>query len=162
MLKNDTKSLLEGRPECSQFVSGLLFNVAAYTQLPLRSDEYLTNPLKIFDDVQSRHGYFLAVGQGASGFASGGKITLDVSMHEDRGASISRGLLSLHENSHEASSALYLDRELAIAAHQTLWSQRYENIPPFPTTSNDVANSQYLTNAIFQACHPWQTKRFMK
>jgi hypothetical protein len=162
MLKNDTRKLLEGRTDCSQFVSGLLFNVAASTGLKLRSNEYLTEPLKIFDAVQSQRGYFLAVGQGASGYAWGGKITLDVGMNVDSAGSVSRGLLLLHENSHEAGSAGYLDRELAVAAYQTLWSQAYENIPPPPTTTDSTINSRYLTNAIFKACHPLQGKRFMK
>lgn len=88
------------------------------------------------------------------------KVTLDMSMGTDRGASIMRGLLLLHEDSHEAGSAGYLDRELAIAAFQTAWAQGYKNIPPLPTTANTETTSQYLTQMIPQACHPNQTKRF--
>ena len=157
-LRKDVGKLLTGRKDCADFISGLLFNVAQYTQLPLGNQNFLTNPLNIFGDV----GYFLSPGQGASGFAWGGKITLDTSMGTSAGESISRGLLLLHENSHEAGSAGYLDRELAIAAFQTAWAQGFQNIPTLPSSTDVSANSQYLTTMIFQACHPRQTKRFFK
>lgn len=143
--------------------------MAAYTQLPLHSEKYLTDPLAIFDSVGSEGaGYFLVLGQGASGYAHGSfgfkpaKVTFDFSMGADSGAIISRGLVSLHENAHEAGEYGYSDRELAIAASLTLSAQGYKNIPKLPSTNDVNLNSQYLTGAIFQACHPRQTKRFMR
>ena len=81
-------------------------------------------------------------------------------MGTDNGASMSRGLVSLHENAHEAGRAGYSDRELAIAAFQTLWAEGYENIPHLPSTNDVIQNSNYLTSAIFQACHPLQERGF--
>ena len=83
-------------------------------------------------------------------------------MGTDNGASMSRGLVSLHENAHEAGQAGYSDRELAIASFQTLWAQGYENIPHLPSSTDVIQNSNYLTTAIFQACHPLQGKRFLR
>ena len=101
VLRSDVQQLLEGRKDCGAFVSGLLFTVAQQTQLPLYSERYRDDPLTIIDDVavQPRGGYFLAPGQGASGFAWGGfnlntaKITMDVAMGSARLLSVSRGLL---------------------------------------------------------------------
>jgi len=165
-LKSDASNLFKNRKDCEPFISGLLFNAAQYTQLPLYSQSFLADPLAIFDAVGSH--YFLSPGQGASGYAWGGladktaKITFDFSMGTDNGASMSRGFVSLHENAHEAGQAGYSDRELAIAAFQTLWAQGYENIPHLPSSNDVDQNANYLTDAIFQACHPRQGKRFRR
>jgi hypothetical protein len=167
-LRADIQRVLNGRKDCADFVKGLLFTVAQYTQLPLYSLGFLDNPSRIVDAVASQLGYFLARGQGVSGYAKGGlklgtaKITIDISMGDDVGATIGRGLLLIHENAHEAGAEGYLDRELAIAAYQTAWAQGYQNIPNPPTTNDVSRNSQYLSDLIFQACHPKQGKRFPK
>src|SRR5262249_12236411 len=131
MLRDDINKLLVARKDCADFMNGLMFTVAQNTGLPLYHQDFLASPLNIFDTIASppQLGYRLSPGQGASGYAKGGlslntaKVTLDVSMGTDSGGSISRGLLLLHEDAHEAGSAGYSDRELAIAAFQTAWAQ---------------------------------------
>ena len=167
-LRSDLELVLNGRKDCADFMKGLLFTAAQYTKLPLYRQDFLNDPSKIVDAVSLQGGYFLASGQGVSGYAKGGlmlntaKITMDVSMGNDVGARVARGLLLLHENAHEAGAAGYSDRELAIAAYQTAWAQGYQNIPTPPTTNDSSINSQYFSDIIFQACHPRQGKRFAR
>ena len=58
---------MEGRKDCADFVNALLKNVPAATH----RDLYSTDPLKVFDAVSGQGGFFLAAGQGASGYAWG-------------------------------------------------------------------------------------------
>ena len=159
-LRNDIQKLLEGRKDCADFVNALLNNVAAATQRPL----YSTDPLKVFDAVAGQRGFFLAPGQGASGYAWGSirggdaKITLDVSFG---GFSFVRGLVGLHEVIHEASGAknqLYSDRDLAVAAYQVAIAQGYKDVPKPPGPNDVLLSSQYYNDRLFKACSPNQRK----